>query len=199
MRTPSSLQGCYSFMRDHCLPCRKEVSPSLLHSAFPSPVEQLLWPVHDSRLVSPCGCFSVISSSRGRVSVISRVAPLPLAGWRSVTIGLAGVLWCSRCDPTTCFAQILVGLACARHGATKANCFCLLSTWTHLPCIAVCHSWADPLCTGLVLETGVTWSEPALGSAPQGAQSCLQHAVCTQGWMLWGALCWSEAWGTVGQ
>lgn len=34
VRTPSSMQGCYSFMRDHCLLCRKEVSPLL---CFPIP------------------------------------------------------------------------------------------------------------------------------------------------------------------
>lgn len=91
-------------------------------------------------------------------------------------MGLAGVLWYSRCDPTTCFAQSLVGLARARHGATKANCFFLMSVCTHLPCIAVLSFMGRlSVCAGLVLETGVTRSKPALGSAPQGAQPCMQH------------------------
>lgn len=109
--------------------------------------------------------------------------------WRAVSIGLARVLWCSRCDPTTCFAQNLVGLARARHGATKANSFFLTFICTHLPCIAVPSFMGRPsVCTGLVLQTGITWREPALGSAPQRAQLCRQHPACTQGWMLFGCL-----------
>lgn len=118
----------------------------------------------------------------GRVPVTSRVVLLPLLGWTAVCIGLAVVLWCSRCDPTTCFAQSLVGLAHARHGATKANYFFLMSICIHLPCFAVLSFMGRPsVCTGLVLETGVTRSEPALGSAPQGAWPCMQQPSCTQG------------------
>jgi len=85
-----------------------------------------------------------------------------------------------------------MGLACARHGATKATSFSLTSIPTHPPCIAL----PGPSLAIELLEGGMLQVTPLCS---QEAQPHGQHPTRYWGWVLYGCSALGRCLGTARQ
>lgn len=158
----------------------------LLPSAFPAKVYG-----------SFCGLYMILAhvpTQRPGEGPCGRVALIPLAVWRGVSMGLSGVLLGALVLHMLLHHLLcpnsLVGLA---HGDTTATTFSLTSVPIHSSCIILPGPsfTSKPLVwTGLILGTGVTWWDDALDHRPLFARelssvgSTLLHPGLGALWML---------------